>query len=193
MLGVREPEPPITRNLKSKFFGGGPVTAPLSCLLEILAMTQSGNQNPYESPKTSGESISAEPTRGQESHRGLPTDKLIVLATFDNSMRAHMLRNELADNGIEAKVGNETTTAIFGATIGGPSSAFWIEVLVLESDANNALIIKNRWLAQERDDDGVEIPEWTCACGETVDAGFSVCWNCDGNFDADDPDAQNVG
>ena len=33
---------------------------------------------------------------------------------------------------------------IFGATIAGPSSAFWIEVLIDESDSAKGLEIKNR-------------------------------------------------
>jgi len=146
-------------------------------------MTQPDMPNPYETPNSSGNSTHDDGKLERKIPKTTTTEKLIVLATFDNSVRAHMLRNELENNGITAKVGNETTTAIFGATIGGPSSAFWMEVLVLESDASQALAIKNRWLAQERDDDDVDIPEWTCACGEIVDAGFSVCWNCENEYD----------
>ncbi|MCA8991479.1 MAG: DUF2007 domain-containing protein [Planctomycetaceae bacterium] len=103
-------------------------------------------------------------------------DKLIVLATFSKATEAHCLCATLESNGIRACVANETSNTSLGASWFGPISAIWVEVLVFESDAEKALEIKNR-LA----DDMVveeEIPEWICGCGETVDAGFEICWSC---------------
>ena len=110
--------------------------------------------------------------------------KLIVLSTFDNSVDAHLFKNELENNGIQASINNETTTAIFGATIAGSSSAFWIEVLIMESDANRALEIKNSWNSDSADGDDGGIAEWICKCGETVDEGFALCWNCGSEMEA---------
>jgi hypothetical protein len=143
-------------------------------------MKKSEDQNPYEPPKTEILNTRAENPIGNPAESKSDADKLIVLSTFDNSIDAHLFRNELTEHGISARIGNETTT-IFGATIAGPSSAFWIEVLVLQSDVEAALSIKTRWLAM-RSNDEFTIPEWECQCGETVDAGFSVCWNCDADY-----------
>ncbi len=106
-------------------------------------------------------------------------DELVVLATFETSPEAHCLRIELEQNGISACVANESTRGSVGASLFGPISAVWIEVLVLKSDAEKALAIKYRMDAEPTDQG---IPEWTCACGETVDAGFATCWACSSPF-----------
>ncbi len=105
----------------------------------------------------------------------------MTLATFDNAIDAHMLRNELRSCGIDAAVNNEASTSVLGATIVGPSRAFWIEVLIKEADAKAALLIKEQFLAAGSNEDS-EIPQWQCTCGETVDPGFAVCWNCEGEY-----------
>ena len=149
-------------------------------------MTRPEHTNPYRTPKTDLED--GKPVKDKLNSNSQPLkdiqsgDKLVVLSTYDNSIDAHMFRNELEQHGITARVGNETTTAIFGATIAGPSSAFWIEVLVLESQSDKALEIKNKWLESNESKVVVEIPEWQCKCGETVDAGFAACWNCESDY-----------
>lgn len=130
--------------------------------------------NPYESNNLSG-SEKSEPRPHQKG------DKLVVLATFDNSVDAHFLRNQLMEAGIRAEVANETTASMFSATLAGPSSAFWIEVLVLHTDTEKALIIKENFQSDQKSQTTV-IPEWKCECGETVDEGFAVCWNCDSDY-----------
>ena len=131
--------------------------------------------NPYESPKSCADA-SDEPARSKRDH-----DKLVTLATFDNPHDAHLLRNELGASGIDASVANEASTSVLGATIAGPSRAFWIEVVIKECDAKATLLIKEQFLASASNDDS-DIPEWKCACGETVDAGFAVCWNCEAEY-----------
>lgn len=101
--------------------------------------------------------------------------KLVVLATFSRSADAHCLRAELENNGIRSRVANEHSTSLLGASWFGPIGAFWVEVLVFESDAEEALIIKNRLQPEANQ---TEISEWTCSCGEIVDAGFEICWAC---------------
>jgi hypothetical protein len=105
-----------------------------------------------------------------------------VLASFDNSLDAHTFKNVLEQNGIDSSVNNETTTAIFGLTIAGPSSAFSVEVVIRQSDAEAALAVKQQFMSS-LPADSAPIPEWTCKCGETVDAGFEVCWNCEAAYD----------
>ena len=104
-----------------------------------------------------------------------PAERLVVLATFSRSTDAQCLRVALENAGIRAAVVNEQSTTLMGATWFGPTSAFWVEVLVFESDADRALLIKSNLF-----DDSIQtdIPEWTCSCGETVDSGFEICWAC---------------
>lgn len=102
-------------------------------------------------------------------------DKLIVLATFSNSSEAQLLRVALENDGIRASVANEQSASLLGASMFGPTSAFWVEVLVFNSDSEEALAIKHRIFPEGETE---TVPEWTCPCGETVDAGFEICWSC---------------
>lgn len=111
----------------------------------------------------------------------LTNEKLFVLATFDNHIDARLLQNELATHGIPSRTANETSAPVLGLTIAGQSSAFWIEVLVLESMAEKSLKIKGDWL-DNKNDQKLVIPEWVCGCGETVDAGFAICWSCNADY-----------
>ena len=126
------------------------------------------SDNPYRPPASQSDGLN---THDQ--------DKLVVLATFDNSVEAHMLSNELSEQEIPSRIANEmTASSIVG--LGGPISAVWIEVLVHKDDADAALLVKQRFLAKKKD--ASAIPEWKCECGEVVDAGFAVCWNCQAEF-----------
>ena len=107
--------------------------------------------------------------------------KLVVLATFKNPHEANLLKLRLESHGINAVVANENTTALFGATLVGPSSAFWIEVLVCANDAEAALLVKDAFHSEDATKND-SINEWQCPCGETVDSGFAVCWNCGNEF-----------
>lgn len=102
-------------------------------------------------------------------------DKLVVLATFSNAPEAHCLRAALEANGIRSSVSNEGSTTLLGSSWFGPTSAFWVEVLVFASDVEQASSIKHKMDPQIKEE---SIPEWKCSCGETVDAGFEVCWSC---------------
>ena len=106
-------------------------------------MMASESVNPYESPESDADA------RGDDGSAWSPRDhdKLVTLATFDNPFDAHLLRNELQTNGIDASVTNEASTSVLGATIAGPSRAFWIEVVIKQSDAKAALLIKEQFLA----------------------------------------------
>ena len=101
----------------------------------------------------------------------------MTLAAFDNSIEAHALKDMLAINGIESKVTNEAASASLGI-LAGTTSSFSPSVMILETDAEAALSIKQEFLAADLAE-STTIMEWTCRCGETVDAGFEVCWNCE--------------
>ena len=132
--------------------------------------------NPYEPPKNESNGPENPTQNSTVSRNELQTQgKVVVLATFEGSPEAHCLRNQLELNGIRAAVTNETSAQTVGGSLFGRIAAISIEVVVLESDIEAALKVKSELLA---DTTTMEIPEWTCACGETVDAGFAQCWSC---------------
>lgn len=138
------------------------------------------NQNPFRPPSYNPESMNADANKKNSDFEN--GSKLVTLAEFDNSIEAHALKDMLGINGIESRVTNESMSASLGF-LAGTTSSFSPSVMILESDAEAALAIKQEFLAR----DVVQpttISEWTCSCGETVDEGFEVCWNC-GSLHAD--------
>ena len=133
--------------------------------------------NPYRSP--------AAPTG-----KGLPDNldlsaneasagdgKLVTLAVFANSAEAHITRSILELNGIQSHVVNDSSVnGIFGSSMSAASTGFGVEVMIHQSNSKRAFEL----LSETKHD--TPIPEWTCKCGETVDEGFSVCWNCLAEF-----------
>ena len=136
-------------------------------------MDSGRNENPYDPPLE----------QSQTTLKLAEGEKLTVLATFSAPLEAHTLKNALIAESIPAVIGNESSAPLFGASIAGQSSAFWVEVLVRESDAAAALEIKKQFLKSGPAE--TEIPEWSCVCGKTVDEGFSVCWNCQAEYSAE--------
>lgn len=131
--------------------------------------------NPYQPPDSKTENLNLGQGEETKSDVWQSQGNLVVLATFDNGPEAHALRIELENNGIRAAVANESSAQSIGGSLFGRLSAVWIEVVVLDSDAEQALVIKNAFLAGINDS---EITEWQCKCGEMVDAGFAQCWSC---------------
>jgi hypothetical protein len=95
-------------------------------------------------------------------HKG---EKLSKVAEYPSSLEAHSVRILLEANGISAIV------------VGDAISETGLEpVLVFVHQENLDLaqtVIREVPAAAE-----ILIPEWRCVCGETVDAGFNVCWSC---------------
>lgn len=149
--------------------GSNPADA--SNIHELAEVTDDDAFDPYRSPQL--------PADFNQNNRS--SEELLVLATFDNSVDAHRLRNELENAGIDARVANENSNASLGISFVGQLSAFWVEVLIFKSDAERALVVKQQFHMN----DDADIPEWTCRCGETVDAGFSACWNCEAIYESD--------
>ena len=114
--------------------------------------------------------------------------RVITLAQFDDSVDAHLFRNELEANGVNAAVTNESSSSL-GATLAGQASIFTIDVMIMESDSEAGLEIKKRWFASNNRaevTDENEMHDWVCSCGETVDEGFEICWNCGSVQSADE-------
>ncbi len=101
-------------------------------------------------------------------------DDLVPIQRFVSSTAAHSLRILLEAHGIQAAVVNEESTSTLGTNIFGNQSPIGIEVCVQRQHVEDATLIMNEVPAAAE----ALIPEWVCKCGETVDAGFSVCWSC---------------
>lgn len=100
---------------------------------------------------------------------------LVTVAIYPNEQEASIAEATLAEEGINAfLLGDHTATMLsyVGSALGG------VQLQVATGDAERA-----RHLLQEDSDNDEPLPTrpWTCAgCGETVDAGFAVCWSCGG-------------
>lgn len=86
----------------------------------------------------------------------------------------HLVKNELANQGIEAVIQGEHAAAIIG---GGAGIDAWNELWVVDdAREQEAAAVVQRVIEKS------SVPEgepWTCPnCGEAVDAPFDVCWNC---------------
>ena len=138
--------------------------------------------NPFRSPsyKASGSADKSKPEKSEFDY-----GKLVTLASFGNSIEAHALKDMLAENGIESRVTNEEAAASLGI-MAGTSFSFSPAVMIREEDAEAGLAIKQKFLAGDFAASS-GIAEWVCSCGETVDAGFEVCWNCQAAF-SDQPE-----
>ena len=132
------------------------------------------NQNPFRPPSFNPESVNEDANKKKSDFEN--GSKLVTLAEFDNSLEAHALKDMLAINGIESRVTNESMSASLGF-LAGTTSSFSPSVMILESDAEAALAIKQEFLAGDVGQP-MTVSEWSCGCGETVDAGFEVCWSC---------------
>ncbi len=139
--------------------------------------------NPYRSPPNNN----AAPESRSDPEAGEPMyGRVVSIASFTEAFDAQMLRNELVANGINATVTNDQSS-VFGATTMG--EAFTIDVMVMATDVEEGVKIKDRWLAMRNGEDSdteTDIPEWTCGCGETVDAGFEICWSCGAPYGGDE-------
>lgn len=93
------------------------------------------------------------------------SDRLVVIAAMSDGLSAHSIRLLLEASGIQAFVTGDFPTEI-------PHERVLVHVRQADLDLAETI------LAEVPAASEVMIPEWVCACGETVDAGFHVCWNC---------------
>jgi len=107
---------------------------------------------------------------------------MVRLLVVESDIEANFFKGALEDNGIKALVKGIEGSA-FGAAIDGPDE---IEVYVYSDDVEESKAI----IMELLDEDGDEIPAWTCTCGEEVDEGFGVCWSCGADYD--DPDSDET-
>ena len=107
-------------------------------------------------------------------------DDMKKIFTDPSVVPCDLLRGILEGRGIKVLIKNELGSA--GAGAGNPvptmsSLTFaWPEVWVADEDAQVALEI----VGEMKGSEAVPDKPWICShCGETVDAEYAVCWNCE--------------
>ena len=105
---------------------------------------------------------------------------LVRLAAFEFEYEAILLRNALNDRGIPAWVTGGDGVNTFGA---GLTSAglVGVDINIRQIDLADAKIVLAEFKSGQ--DEETVIAEWKCGCGESVDAGFAVCWSCGADYD----------
>ncbi|MEL7497058.1 MAG: DUF2007 domain-containing protein [Planctomycetota bacterium] len=101
------------------------------------------------------------------------------IAETESETEAIMFRSVLEEAGIKGILVGLEASAL-GASIDGND---FIELLVNAEQADEASAI----IEELTQDSQQEIPEWTCQCGEQVDAGFAICWACQADYPPDGP------
>lgn len=113
----------------------------------------------------------------------------VRLYAGSNPVDVYLLRDELIANGIPAvvigeniipglAVGDNLSAARSGTRmIGDTLLAVWVGKHQLEEATAIAMSYDRD--REERRAAALDLPPWTCnACGEEVEGGFEVCWNC---------------
>ena len=102
-----------------------------------------------------------------------------LIFTDSSVVPCDILKGLLECNGVKAVIKNERGSA--GGSMGDPvptmpSLAFaWPQVWVADHDYVTAAAI----VAEMKDAQNSNEAPWKCKqCGETVDAEFAACWNC---------------
>lgn len=96
-------------------------------------------------------------------------DDLITIYEAENSTEAHLVKNILLDEGIDARVSGDHNP--IGLAITEP------EVLVHRKDEARAREVVDRY--DEEQERRAARPDWTCpACGATVIGAFDLCDAC---------------
>lgn len=94
----------------------------------------------------------------------------VIIRAYEFEDEAHLDRSVLDGAGIESRVlGSET------AGFGTLSNDAAFQLIVARDDLDRAVEILKQAAAEETE---LQVPAWTCACGEDVDEGFAVCWSC---------------
>ena len=96
------------------------------------------------------------------------------LAVLETDVEANFFKGILEDNDIHCLVSGVEASAL-GVALDGPDL---IELFVYQSDLDQA----KELIMAVMEEEGDEIPGWTCQCGEEVDEGFGVCWSCGAEY-----------
>ena len=99
---------------------------------------------------------------------------MVRLLVLETDVEANFFKGILEDNNIHCLIGGVEASAL-GVALDGPDQ---IELFVNQSDVGDA----KQLIMEVLDEEGDEIPGWTCQCGEEVDEGFGVCWSCGAEY-----------
>lgn len=111
-------------------------------------------------------------------------DELVCLETLTDLFRAQALCQLLDANGITAHIAGDNVDTAFGGVLPGASGDEEYRVLVKAGDFDAA----RKALPDVSSGTEEAIPAWICACGETVDEGFAVCWSCGADWPGQVPE-----
>jgi hypothetical protein len=97
---------------------------------------------------------------------------MIELFQAENRIQAQMLIDYLQEHGIETVIFNDHLSGAVGEL---PANIFPTLWLLEEQELSKANQLKERFLNLSPS----KIAAWRCpACGEQIDGGFEICWNC---------------
>ena len=100
---------------------------------------------------------------------------LVRLLVCETEIEAQVAKGFLEEQKIKVMIrGLDAGGSVFGGAVDDPE----IELFVSPSDYDKAHQLMEELMAQEPED----IPAWVCKCGEDVDEGFAVCWNCEADY-----------
>ena len=108
----------------------------------------------------------------------MTASELVEVYCAANAQEAYLVKSALENAGIEASVvGDHLQIAAGDLPFGWMVSP---RVWVRTPDAAPARALIVQWQADRpQDEPPSPSPPWTCPkCGETVDADFDICWNC---------------
>ena len=93
----------------------------------------------------------------------------------ETEIEAQVAKGYLEENGIKVMVrGLDAGGSVFGGAVDDPQ----IELFVSPESLEQATELIEALQAEQ----DVPIPAWICKCGEDVDEGFAVCWNCESDY-----------
>ena len=84
---------------------------------------------------------------------------------------AHLVHNRIVQLGVPAVIQGNRAGAAMGEV---PPIAAWSEVWVPDSAVDQVAAV----VAEVTTEPDGAAESWTCACGETLDGAFGMCWSC---------------
>ena len=104
-------------------------------------------------------------------------EEFVKVYQAKNVTEAYLVKNLLEEEGIEAHIEGEYLQGALGDL---PWLAISPRVLVpAEAEERARRIVEDFDSQRLAEPTGEPSPPWRCpGCGEEVDAGFEVCWNC---------------
>ncbi|MCG7975920.1 MAG: DUF2007 domain-containing protein [Candidatus Thiodiazotropha taylori] len=97
---------------------------------------------------------------------------MIELFQAQDRIEAQMLKDYLQDQGIETVILNDHLSGALGEL---PANIFPTLWLLEDQDLSKARKLKQQFLNLY----APKAAAWRCpACGEQIDGGYEICWNC---------------